>query len=153
MDENDNLTKPGIAGLIPPEESLRIGPSLLLHVAPHHDRVHTDGIHGVDHVGDAVVELAHVLGTADILCLLITDILTHKTDYFLHLLILLLLPGQLGSDQVYVDHLALLDGEAGPGTGGSNCNVLGYSHEQNSTHIKGACDIIFIDLDAMPKNI
>ena len=120
-----NLTQPRKAGLIPPEESLCTDPSLLLHVAPHHDSVPVDGVDTVDHFGDVVVEHAHVLGTAYILCLIITDILTDKTDYFLNILILLFLPGQLGSDQVHVDHLALLDGEAAPGTGGTTCNNCG----------------------------
>ena len=38
-------------------------------------------------------------------------------DNLLHLIILLFLPGNLGSDQVCVDHLALLDRGAVPGAG------------------------------------
>ena len=75
---NIKLTQPRKAGLIPPEESLHIVPPVLLHVAPHHEGVPVDGIDGVDRVGDGIVELAHVLRTADLLCLVITDVPAHK---------------------------------------------------------------------------
>ena len=75
---NIKVTQPRKAGLIPPEESLHIVQPVLLHVAPHHDGVPVEGVYGVDRVGDGVVELAHVLRTADLLRLLITDVPTDK---------------------------------------------------------------------------
>ena len=66
------------AGLLPPKERFCIDPPALLHAAPDHDGVPVDCIDDVDRVGDGVVELAHVLGTADLLCLVITDVPAHK---------------------------------------------------------------------------
>ena len=73
-----NLTLQRKAGLLPPKESFSIDPPALLHTAPQHDGLPVDCIDDVDRVGDGVVELAHVLGTADLLCLVITDVPTHK---------------------------------------------------------------------------
>ena len=77
-DVNKKPTQHGKAGLLRPEESLCVEPSALLHAAPDHDGVSVDGVDNVDSVNDGVVELAHVLGTADLRSLIIASILADQ---------------------------------------------------------------------------
>ena len=77
-DVNKKPTQHGKAGLLPPEESLCVDPSALLHAAPDHDGVTVDGVDNVDSVTDGVVELAHVRGTADLLSLIIASVPTDE---------------------------------------------------------------------------
>ena len=57
-DVNKKPTQHGKAGLLPPEESLCVDPSALLHAAPDHNGGPDDGVDNVDSVTDGVVELA-----------------------------------------------------------------------------------------------
>ena len=71
-------TKRRKAGLLPPEESLSVAPTGVLHATPDDNGVTVDGIDHVDSVGEGVVELPHELRAADLLCFLVTGVATDQ---------------------------------------------------------------------------
>ena len=71
-------TKRRKAGLLPPEESLSVAPTGVLHATPDDNGVTVDSIDHVDSVGEGVVELPHELRAADLLSFLVTGVATDQ---------------------------------------------------------------------------